>query len=55
MLYDHLAMTKAEAVAILTQKYEDGINIFERIEQEALVMADAMTQGLIRQFFQNYR
>lgn len=55
MLYDHLAMTKAEAVAILTQKYEDSINIFENIEQEALVMADAMTRGLIRQFPQNYR
>ena len=55
MLYDHLAMTKAEAVAILTQKYEDGINIFENIEQEALMMADAMTRGLIRQFPQYYR
>lgn len=51
MLYDHLAMTKAEAVALLTQKYEDSIIIFETIEQEALAMADAMAQGLIREFF----
>lgn len=55
MLYNHLAMTKAEAVAILTQKYEDSINIFGNIEQEALMMADAMTRGLTRQFPQNFR
>ncbi|MET0016376.1 LysM peptidoglycan-binding domain-containing protein [Oscillibacter sp.] len=55
MLYDHLAMTKAEAVAILTQKYQDSIDIFENIEQEALMMADTMTRGLVRQFPQNYR
>lgn len=55
MLYDHLAMTKTEAVDILTQKYADSIRIFERIEQEALMMADVMTQGLVRQFPQNFR
>lgn len=54
MLYDHLAMTKTEAVDLLTQKYEDSIRIFEMIEQEALAMADLMTQGLIRQFPQNF-
>lgn len=51
MLYDHLAMTKTEAVDLLTQKYDESIIIFETIEQEALAMADAMTQGLIREFF----
>lgn len=49
-LYDHLAMTKAEAVGFLTQNYADSIMTFEVIEQEALAMADAMTQGLVRQF-----
>lgn len=55
MLYDHLAMTKSEAVDILNQKYEDSINTFDRIEQEALVMADVMTQGIVRQFPQYFR
>lgn len=55
MLYDHLIMTKTEAVDLLTQKYEDGISIFEMIEQEALAMADMMTQGLVRQFPQNFK
>jgi hypothetical protein len=55
MLYDHLAMTKTEAVDILTQKYEDSINTFDHIEQQALMMADVMTQGLIKQFPQQFR
>ena len=55
MLYDHLAMTKTEAVDILTQKYSDSINEFENIEQEALAMADMMTQGIVKQFPQYFR
>lgn len=50
MLYDHLAMTKSEAVNILEGKYEDSIRIFEKIEKEALMMADVMSQGLMKQF-----
>lgn len=50
MLYDHLAMTKTEAVDILTRKYADSISIFEDIEQEALAMADMMSQGIAKQF-----
>ncbi|WMJ84540.1 LysM peptidoglycan-binding domain-containing protein [Oscillospiraceae bacterium LTW-04] len=50
ILYDHLAMTKSEAVYFLTQKYADTINVFEKIEQEALIMADMMTQGIVKQF-----
>ncbi len=50
MLYDHLAMTKNEAVYMLTGRYEDSINIFDDIEQQALIMADTMTEGLIEFF-----
>lgn len=55
MLYDHIAMTKDEAVAIISQDYEESINIFEKIEQQALMMADIMTQGLVQQFPQYFR
>lgn len=55
MLYDHLAMTKAEAVDILTQKYENSISMFENIEREALAMADMTTQGIAKQFSQYFR
>ena len=54
MMYDHLTMTKAEAVYILTQKYEDGITAFDNIEQQALMMADVMTQGIVKQFPQYF-
>lgn len=50
MLYDHLAMTKDEAINLITGNYTDSITVFDEIEQEALEMADTMTQGIIRQF-----
>ena len=55
MLYNHLAMTKTEANDILTQNYEDSINIFADIERGALEMADVMTQGIVQQFMQFFR
>jgi len=55
MLYNHLAMTKTEANDILTQSYEDSINIFADIERGALEMADVMTQGIVQQFMQFFR
>lgn len=50
MLYSHLAMTKAEALDMISQKYEESVAVFERIEQEALQMADHMAQGIVLQF-----
>lgn len=50
MLDRHLDMTKEEAVDLLTQKYQDSIDTFGNIEQEALAMADMMTQGIVKQF-----
>lgn len=54
MLYDHLAMTKSEAVDILSNNFSDSIDMFENIEQEALEMADIMTQGIVMQFPQYF-
>jgi hypothetical protein len=50
MLYQHLAMTKDEAVNMLTGKYSESITGFDQIEEQALVMADMMTNGIINQF-----
>jgi Tfp pilus assembly protein FimV len=55
LLHDHLAMTKAEAVNMLSGKYQDSIAVFDRIEQQALVMADVMTKGIVSQFPNVYR
>ncbi|MEA5057656.1 MAG: LysM domain-containing protein [Anaerotignum propionicum] len=49
LLYNHLAMTKEVAVNMLNQKYENSIRDFNNIEQEALLMADTMTQGILKQ------
>lgn len=55
LLYDHLAMTKEEALDILSQNYADSIDTFENIERQALMMADEMTQGIVMQFPQYFR
>lgn len=50
MLYEHLALTKNEAVQMLAGKYSDSISTFDNVEREALVMADVMADGLVKQF-----
>lgn len=50
MLYEHLAMTKSEAVNILTNKYEESIIEYDEIENQALKMADMMAEGIVKQF-----
>jgi len=50
MLYEHLKMTKSEAVNILTNNYEKSIMDYDEIEKQALKMADIMAEGIARQF-----
>lgn len=50
MLYSHLDMTKQEAVDFISGKYAASVAVFDRIEQEALEMADRMTEGIVQQF-----
>jgi hypothetical protein len=50
MLYEHLALTKSEAVDILTGNYEEGIKVYDEIEKQALKMADVMIKGIVKQF-----
>ena len=50
LLFDHLRMTEAEAVEMLTGRYEESIQEFDAIQAEALVMADVMSCGIIKQF-----
>lgn len=50
MLYDHLAMTKSEAVLQISKDYSASIAEYDKIEQQALEMADAFTDGIVKQF-----
>lgn len=50
LLHEHLRMTKDEAVFRLSKKYESDIAAYDGIERQALEMADAFTDGIVRQF-----
>ena len=55
MLHEHLALTKDEAVAVLSGRFEQSIQIFDQVELQALEMADVMTEGIVRQFPRRFR
>ncbi len=50
MLYDHLNHTKAEVVAGLNRDYPADVIAFDAIHNQALMMADALSGGIIQQF-----
>ncbi|MDQ0418154.1 truncated hemoglobin YjbI [Croceifilum oryzae] len=50
MFYRHLSLTKAEAESILNKDYQGGIQLYDQIEHEALMMADQMTKAIEKQF-----
>jgi LysM repeat protein len=50
MLHEHLALTKSEAVSRLNKDFSADIALYDEIEKQALMMADAMANGIVRQF-----
>lgn len=50
MFFDHLALTKAEAVERLNKNYNKDIAIYDQIENQALMMADTISNAIIKQF-----
>lgn len=50
MFFEHLALTIQEAVFILQKNFKASIAVFDKIEAEALEMADTITVAIIRQF-----
>ena len=48
--YEHLSLTKSEAVLRLGGNFAEDIATFDRIELQALMMADIFAEGFIRQF-----
>lgn len=54
MLYEHLGLVKEEAVAIINKRYANGVAVYDRIEPQAMGMANELTRGIVRQFPQMF-
>ena len=54
MFYRHLELTTAEVAARLAGKYAEDIEAFDKVEREALMMADYFTQGIFKEFPQKF-
>jgi hypothetical protein len=50
MLFEHLALTKSEAVNMLSSNFQQEIELYDKIEDQALLMADEMSFGIIHQY-----
>lgn len=51
----HLKITKEEAVARLTEKWEEDIQKFDEIYTEIMVLADALSDGIVKQFPEKFK
>jgi hypothetical protein len=50
MLNQHLALTTAEAVARLEKNWAADVEAFDKIFDQAMMMADALSDGIAKQF-----
>jgi hypothetical protein len=50
MLNEHLALTTQEATARLKQRWEDDIAAFDKVFSQSMMMADALSDGIAKQF-----
>jgi len=50
MMHDHLKFTTDEAVARLKKDYEADIKAYEKVHEDILIMADMLTDGILKQF-----
>jgi hypothetical protein len=54
MINEHLALTKTEAVARLTADYATDVETFDALYVHAVSMADAFTDGIVKQFEEQF-
>lgn len=51
MFYDHLKLTKEEAVTMIQGNYKGDVAVFDQIEAEALAMSDMIASAIVCQFW----
>ncbi len=54
MLHEHLKNTKAEAVARLTGDFAADVAAYDTVHVQGLMMADSLSDGIVKQFPQNF-
>ncbi|HEY4623496.1 MAG TPA: hypothetical protein VIH12_06530 [Solibacillus sp.] len=51
MFYEHLRLTKEEAVTMIQGNYKEDVAVFDQIEAEALAMSDMIASAIVCQFW----
>lgn len=55
MMNEHLALTTQEATARLKKDWNGDVATFDKIFDQAMMMADALTDGIVKQFPDRFR